>query len=80
MGFSRRLAKDHDMKLQGVGADDVKEVRGGLGNSATPLYKHHMIANPARSKRDSRQAKTHVDHLLFRLVDDMHSMWEWTLF
>jgi len=24
---------------------------------------------PARSKLDSRQAKTHVDHLLFQLVD-----------
>ena len=27
-------------------------------------------------KRDSRQATTHVDHLLFQLVDDMHSIWE----
>ena len=38
------------------------------------------IVNPARSKRskrDSRQAKTNVDHLLFqiRVVDDMHLMW-----
>ena len=31
---------------------------------------------PARSKRDSRQATTHVDHLLFQLVDDMHSIWD----
>jgi len=34
------------------------------------------IVKPARSKRDSRQAKTHIDHLLFQLVDDMHSIWD----
>jgi len=34
------------------------------------------IVRPARSKRDSQQAKTHVDHLLFQLVDDMHSIWD----
>ena len=28
-----------------------------------------------RSTRDSRQAKTHVDNLLFQFVDDMHLMW-----
>ena len=33
------------------------------------------IAKTARSKRHSRQAKTHVDNLLFQLVDDKHSMW-----
>jgi len=27
---------------------------------------------PACSKRDSQQAKTRVDHLLFQLVDDLH--------
>ena len=50
------------MKLRGAGADDVKEVREIVQN----------IVKPARSKRDSR----HVDHLLFQLVDDMHSIWE----
>ena len=37
----------------------------------------HLFTNnvkPAHSKRDSQQAKTHVDHLLFQLVDDMHSI------
>jgi len=56
-------------KLRGVGADDVKEVRGILQH----LFKN--IVKPARSKRDSRQAKTHVDNLLFQLVDDMLSVW-----
>ena len=57
------------MKLRGVGADDVKEV--------WEIVKHLFtnIVKPARSKRDSRKAKTHVDHLLFQLVDDMHSIW-----
>jgi len=39
----------------------------------------HLFTNifkPARSKRDSRHAKTHVDHVLFQLVDNMHSMWD----
>ena len=54
------------MKLQGVGADDVKEVREIVQHLFT------NIAKPARSKRNSRQAKTHVDNLLFQLVDDMH--------
>ena len=38
----------------------------------------HLLTNivkPARSKRDSRQAKTHVDNLLLQLVDDMLSVW-----
>ena len=38
----------------------------------------HLFTNiikPARSKRDSRQAKTHVDNLLLQLVDDMLSVW-----
>ena len=38
----------------------------------------HLFANivkPARNKRDSRQANTHVDNLLFQLVDDMLSVW-----
>ena len=56
------------MNLRGVGADDVKEVR----EIAPHLFTN--IVKPARSKRDSRQTKTHVDHLLFQLVDDMHSM------
>ena len=57
------------MKPQGVGADDVKEVREIVQHLFTSIVK------PARSKRNSRQAKTHVDHLLFQLVDDMHSIW-----
>ena len=51
------------MKLQGAGSDDVKEVR----EIAQDLFT--SIVRPARSKRDSRQAKTHVDNLLFQLVD-----------
>jgi len=67
MGFSRCLAKDHE--ATGVGADDVKEVR--------EIVQHIFsnIVKPARSKRDSRQAKTHVDNLLLQLVDDM--LWVW---
>jgi len=57
------------MQLRGVGADDVKEVREIVQHLFTNIVK------PARSKRDSRQAKTHVDNLLLQLVDDMHSMW-----
>jgi len=57
------------MKLRGVGADDVKEVREIVQHLFTNIVK------PARSKRDSRQAKTHVDNLLFQLIDDMLSMW-----
>ena len=57
------------MKLRGVGADDVKEVREIVQH----LFKN--IVKPARSKRDSRQVKTPVDNLLFQLVDDMLSMW-----
>jgi len=57
------------MKPRGPGADDVKEVREIVQHLFTNIVK------PARSKRDSRQAKTHVDHLLFQLVDDMHSKW-----
>jgi len=53
------------MKLRGVSADEVKEVREIEQHLCTNIVK------PARSKRDSRQAKTHVDNLLFRLVDDM---------
>jgi len=57
------------MKLQEVGADDVKEVREIVRHLFTNIVK------PARSKRDSQQAKTHVDNLLFQLVDNMHSTW-----
>jgi len=57
------------MKLRGAGSDDVKEVR--------EIVQHFFtnIARPARRKRDSRQAKTHVDNLLFQLVDDMLLVW-----
>ena len=58
------------MKLRGAGADDVKEVREIVQHLFTNIVK------PARSKRDSRQATTHVDHLLFQLVDDMHLIWD----
>jgi len=57
------------MKLRGVGADDVKEVWEIVQHLFTNIVK------PARSKRDSRQAKSHVDNLLLQLVDDMLSMW-----
>jgi len=57
------------MQLRGVGADDVQEVR----EIVQLLIKN--IVKPARSKRYCLQAKTHVDHLLFQLVDDMHSIW-----
>jgi len=57
------------MKLRGVGADDAKEVREIVQHLFTNIVK------PARSKRDSRQARTHVDNLLFQLVDDMLSVW-----
>ena len=59
-----------NMQLRGVGADDVKEVREIVQHLFT------NIVQPARSKRDSHQAKTHVNHLLFQLVDDMHSIWD----
>jgi len=58
------------MRLRGAGADDVKEVQ----KIAQHLFTN--IVKPARSKRDSRQAKTHIDHLLFQLVDDRHSIWD----
>jgi len=57
------------MKLRGVGADDVKEVREIVQHLFTNIVK------PTRSKRDSQQAKTHVDNLLLQLVDDMLSVW-----
>jgi len=47
------------MKLREVGADDVKEVREIVQHLFTNIFK------PARSKQDSRQAKTQVDYLLF---------------
>jgi len=56
------------MKLRGAGADDVRDVRKKVQHLFTNIVK------PARSKRDSRQAKTQVDNLLLQLVDDMHSM------
>jgi len=57
------------MKLRGVGADDVKEVQEIVQHLFTNIVK------PARSKRDSRQAKTHVNNLLLQLDDGMHSIW-----
>jgi len=58
------------MKLWGAGADDEKQVREIVQHLFTNIVK------PARSKRDSRQAKAHIDHLLFQLVDDRHSIWD----
>jgi len=57
------------MKLRAAGSDDAKEVREIVQHLFT------NIVRPARSKRDSRQAKTHVDNLLFQRVDDMLSVW-----
>jgi len=57
------------MKLRGVGADDVQEV----WEIAQHLFTN--IVKPARSKLDSRQAKTHVDNLLFQIIDDIHLVW-----
>jgi len=34
------------------------------------------IVKPARSKRDSQQAMTHVNHLLFQLVEEKHLIWD----
>jgi len=58
------------IKLRGAGADDVKEVWEIVQHLFTNIVK------PARSKRDSQQAKTHIDHLLFQLLDDIHSIWD----
>jgi len=55
MGFSRRFAKNY----AATGSRRRRRKRGP-GNSATPLTN---IVKLARSKRDSQQAKTHVDHL-----------------
>jgi hypothetical protein len=57
------------MNLRGVGTDDVKKVREIVQHLITNIVK------PARAKRDSQQAATHVDHLLFKLVEEMHSTW-----
>ena len=67
MGFLADLLKI--MKLREVSADDVKEVREIVQHLFTNIVKS------ARSKRDSRQAKTHVDNLLLQLVDDILPMW-----
>jgi len=57
------------MKLRGVCADDVKEVRKIVQHLFTNIVK------PARSKQDSRQAKMHVDNLVLQLIDDMFQVW-----
>jgi len=54
------------MKLLEVGEDDEKGIREIVQHIFT------NIVEPALSKRDSQQAKTHVDHLPFQLVDKMH--------
>jgi len=53
------------MKLRRVG-EEVWEIVQHLFTN---------IVKPARGKRDSQKAKTHVDILLFQLVDDMLSVW-----
>ena len=58
--------------IQGVGADDVKEVREIVQHLFTNIVKP---ARTTSSKRDSQQAKKHVDNLRFQLVDDMLWMW-----
>jgi len=58
------------MNLWGADADNVKEVREIVQHTFTNIVK------PARSMRDSQQAEMHIDHLLFQLVDHMHSMWD----
>ena len=57
------------MKLRGAGADDVKEVREIVQHLFTNIVK------PARSKRDSQQATTHIDHLLFQVIDEIQLIW-----
>ena len=57
------------IKQRGVCADDVKEVREIVQHLFTNIVK------PTCSKRDSRQAKTHVDNLPLQLVDDMLLVW-----
>ena len=54
------------MKLRGVGVDDEKEVQQTVQHLFTNIVKL------ARSKRDSQQTATHVNHLQFKLVDEMH--------
>jgi len=58
------------MKLRGVRSNDEKEIREIVQHPFTNIVK------PARSKRDSQQSETHVDHLLFMLVDEMHWIWD----
>ena len=38
------------------------------------------IVKPARSKRDSQQAKTHIDYKRFQSVDKMHLICDANLF
>jgi len=65
--FSLRLAKDY----KATGSRCRRRKRG------LEIVQHLFtnIVKPARSKRDSQQAKTNIDYLLFKLVDDMRSMW-----
>jgi len=58
------------MRLRGVGANDVKEVQEIVQHLFTTIVKL------ARGKRNSQQAATYVDHLLFKLIDDMRSIWD----
>jgi len=58
------------MKLRGVGANDVKEVQEIVQHLFTTIVK------PARGKPNSQHSATHVDHMLFKLIDNMHSIWD----
>ena len=55
-------------KLREVCADDEKEVQEIVQHLFT------NISKPTRSKRDSQQATTHVDHMLLELVDEVHTI------
>ena len=57
-------------RLRGVGADDAKEFR----EIVLHLFTNNV--KPAHSKRDSQQARIHVNYLLFNLVDEMHLIWD----
>jgi len=60
------------------GSDDMTSRAEGKRKSDASLVKfcRRRLAggNVSDSLADSRQAKTHVDHMLFQLVYDMHSM------
>jgi len=52
---------------------DLDTIKYQDANIKIPTECSHIL-KPARSKRNSRQSKTHVDPLLLQLVDDILSM------